>query len=63
MLRCTVLIRNRSSGGKELIGKRINACEIWILLLLLLEKNRGMRKLAEKKENSELVGTPKLKEH
>lgn len=27
------------------------------------KKKRGMRKLAEKKENSELVGNPKLKEH
>lgn len=34
-----------------------------MLLLLLQEKKRRKRKLTEKKENPELEGNPKLKEH
>lgn len=43
--------------------QRINAHETWLLLLLLLREKKGcMRKLAEKKKNSELLGNPEFKE-
>lgn len=66
LLRCNLLIRKIGTRRRRVKRKiqRINAHETWLLLLLLLQEKKGcMRKLAEKKENPELLGNPELKEH